>query len=457
MSLRSDQDARTPPKARFLTGSTMRHVVVMSIAGSLGLSFLFLIDFLAMFWVSQYNNEVWVSAIGFAFAIQFFPASMNVGMMIATIAIYARALGAGEIDRARRIATVGILSGVGAQVAFSTLLWFTRYDLLAISGANGEARELAADFLSVSLFGMPLMVAGMTMSAVVRATGDAVRSTMVTGTAALVALVVDPFNILYLGLGVQGAAISVIITRGVMTVLGFYFLVIHHGMAARPRWEDFRLIFRLWVVIAIPAIFTQCSTPFGNWVLMRAMADFGDSATAALGVVLRLTVLVFGGIFALSGAIGGILGQNYGGGQLDRVAQAYKDALIYCIGYTLVAWIALASMSGPLARGFGLSPEGAEVMHFFTFYMAPALAFTGALYVANAAFNNLGRPISATIANWIRDGLLTWPLAFGLGAAYGANGVLMGQAGAAILAGTIGAWIGWRYVKGLRDRPKTGA
>lgn len=442
------------PRARFLTGSTLRHVVVMSIAGSLGLSFLFLIDFLAMFWVGQYDDASMVAAVGFAFSIQFFPASMNVGMMIATVALFARALGGGHLDRARRIATLGILAGTLVQIAFSGLLWVFREELLAVSGASGATLGMASDFLAVSLCGMPLMVAGMTMAAVVRATGDAVRSTLVTGLAAAVALVVDPFNILYLGLGVTGAGLSVVITRSVMVLLGCYFLLVTHRMAARPRLEDLATHLGPWVLIAIPSVLTQCSTPFGNWVLMRAMAQYGDEATAGLSVVLRLIVLVFAGIFALSGAIGGILGQNFGGGRLDRVAMAYRDAVIYCIAYTVIAWVCLMLGSDALSRGFGLSGEGAEVMRAFTLYVTPCLVFTGALYVANAAFNNLGRPIYATLANWVRDGLFTYPLALAFGTIWGATGVMLGYAAAAVLAGSVGAWLGWRYVCGLRDRAR---
>ena len=40
----------------------------------------------------------------------------------------------------------------------------------------------------------------------------------------------------------------------------------------------------------------------------------------------------------LSGAIGGIFGQNYGAGQMDRVQSTYRDALLFCLLYTLVAW-----------------------------------------------------------------------------------------------------------------------
>ena len=41
------------PQAKFTTGSTMRHVVVMTLTSAFGLSFMFLVDFLALFWVSQ--------------------------------------------------------------------------------------------------------------------------------------------------------------------------------------------------------------------------------------------------------------------------------------------------------------------------------------------------------------------------------------------------------------------
>ena len=35
-------------------------------------------------------------------------------------------------------------------------------------------------------------------------------------------------------------------------------------------------------------------------------------------------------IFALSGAIGPVIGQNFGAGRMDRVRQAYRDGLLFC-------------------------------------------------------------------------------------------------------------------------------
>ena len=51
--------------------------------------------------------------------------------------------------------------------------------------------------------------------------------------------------------------------------------------------------------------------------------------------------------------------------------------------------------------------------------------FTGMIFVATAAFNNTGRPIYSTGINWVREGLVTLPLALWLSSIYGASGVIM--------------------------------
>jgi hypothetical protein len=53
-------------QARFTTGSTMRHVVVMTLTGSVGLTFMFLVDAATLFWVSQLGDQTLMAAVGFA-------------------------------------------------------------------------------------------------------------------------------------------------------------------------------------------------------------------------------------------------------------------------------------------------------------------------------------------------------------------------------------------------------
>ena len=72
---------------------------------------------------------------------------------------------------------------------------------------------------------------------------------------------------------------------------------------------------------------------------------------------------------------------------------------------------------------------------------------TAALFVSNAAFNALGRAGRATVVNWLRDGVLTLPLALWLAALFGAAGVIYAQAAASVLVGSLAAWWGWVFVK----------
>lgn len=446
------------PQARFTTGSTMRHVVVMTMTSAFGLSFMFLVDFLALFWVSQLKVEMLISAIGFAATIQFFVLSFAIGMMIAGVALVSRTLGRGKGARARRISTVILIYSVAIQALIALLTYIFMEPLLRLTGATGETLQVAQDFLTISLPSLPIMAAGMCASAIVRAVGDAWRSMMVTVIGGLVAVVLDPLFIIYFDWGVEGAAWAIVASRGAMALVGIYWVIATHNMLAAPRRWDFVAFLAPYMAIALPAVATQLATPFGNWLLIRAIAEHGDSAVAGFGVVSRLTILGFGGIYALSGAIGGIIGQNAGAGLGDRVQQAYKDSLIFCALYTGVTWALMAAFANMIASGFGLSPEGTEIVKTFSYYAAGTFVFTGALFVANATFNNLGKPVWATLANWSRDGILMAPLAFGMGALFGAAGVIWAQALANTVVGVIAAWVAWRHVKSGRgiDKPRVG-
>ncbi|OYX43664.1 MAG: hypothetical protein B7Z02_09010 [Rhodobacterales bacterium 32-67-9] len=440
-------------QGKFVTGSLLRHVVTMSLSGAMGLSFTFLVDFLALWWISQLRVEAMIAAVGIAGTIQFAVMSIAIGMMIGAVALVSRSIGMGERVRARRIATTGIVLMALAQAAVSGLIWIFRREVLIASGAEGEVLDLAEHFLSVTLPSMPMIAVGIASSALLRAVGDAWRSMAVTMVAGGVAVMLDPFLIVWLGWGVTGAAISIVVARGAMCALGLWFAIRTHDLLARPTAEDVVTFYRPFLAIALPAIATQLSTPFGNWILTREIAQFGESAVAGWGVVMRLTILAFGGIFALSGAIGGIIGQNFGAGRPDRVGEAYWAALKFCAVYTLVTWALMAALTGPIASSFGLSADGEAVVRTFTHYAAFAFIFTGALFVANATFNNLARPLWSTAANWFRDGLLMLPAGMALAALHGAEGVVWANALVNVIAGTVAAWLAWRYIRSL-NRPQ---
>jgi len=437
------------PQGRFLTGSTMSHVVKMTLSATIGLTFMFLIDVATLFWISRMGVEQNMAALGFAWTIQFFTLSGGIGLMIAAVALVSRAIGKGDRAQARRHASSAMVITVVVQTLLAGLVLYFREDILALAGAKGDTLTIASRFLLISVPSLPFMALGMVGSGILRAEGDAMRAMSVTLVAGLVAMALDPLFIFGFGLGVDGAAIVMVIARTVTTVLALWYVIKVHDLAAKPSVANVRKVAPAFAVIALPAVATQLSTPFGNYIATGFIAQHGDGAVAGWAVVGRLTVLAFGGVFALSGAVGGIFGQNYGAGKLDRVRSTYRDALIYSTGYILLAWLVLWQVSGPAIWAFQLGPDGAEVVLAFTNLAAGGFVFTGVLFVSNAAFNNLGRPMWSTGFNWLRDGVFMFPLCWWMANMLGAEGVVYGQALAGVIVGTIAAVTAWRYVARL--------
>lgn len=436
-------------KGRFLTGSTMGHVVRMTLTGAAGITFVFLVDLANLLWLSQLGDPKIVAAIGYAFAVQFFSVSTGIGLMIASTVMVSTRIGKGQRERARREATTSMLITVGFQAVVAALIVLFRHQLLALVGAEGETAALAARYLAMTVPSLIVMAVGLVGSAVLRAEGDGKRAMFVTLTSGTVSMAVDPFLILYLDWGLDGAAIALILSRFILAGMALRFAIGTHNLLAIPRWRTVKRIWRPYFTIALPAMLTQISTPFGNYLLTGVIASFGDDAVGAWAVVSRLTVVAFGGIFSLSGAIGGIYGQNFGAKQYDRLRQTFRDSLVFCACYTIVAWVLLSLSANWMIGIFDLSEDGAKVYRAFAYFGSAAFVLVGALFVSNATFNSLGKPMRSTLSNWARDGILMWPAAM-LGAAwFAAPGVVYAQAIAGGMVGALAALWSWHFLKGL--------
>lgn len=435
---------------RFLTGSTMGHVVRMTLTGAAGITFVFVVDAANLFWIAQLGDPRLVAAIGYAFAIQFFSVSSGIGLMIAATALVSKSIGQGARARAREQATASMLIAVVVQSLMAFLVVWNRDALVALAGAEGETHALAARYLAMTVPSLGIMAVGMTASAVLRAEGDGARAMYVTLIAGAVSIVLDPIFIFWLDMGLDGAATALVIFRCVLCAMGLFFAIRAHNALALPSWRAVRQVSWPFAAIAGPAILTQLSPPVANYLLTTIMAGFGDAAVGAWAVINRLTVVAFGGLFSLAGAIGGIFGQNFGARQVDRVQSTYRNALLFCLGYTLAIWATLIAVFGLVVRGFGLDENGATILWAFVTVGAGSFVFAGAVFVAKAAFNTLGQPARATLVSWIQDGLLTWPIGVAMAGAFGAVGVIYAQAMVAVLTSIIAAVWGWRFVSRLR-------
>jgi putative MATE family efflux protein len=432
--------------AVFTRGSTMRHVVVMSSTGAVGLLAIFAVDLLSLLYISWLKDVNITAGVGFATTVGFFAMSVNIGLVIAVSAVVSRALGARDRAHARRLAASALAHSAVVSALVAVLMMASMHLLLQELGAAGQARDVAVRFLTISMPSNVLMGLGMAFSGVLRAAGDARRGMFVTLSGGLVTAVVDPLLIFGAGLGADGAAWAVVLSRVTFCVVGYRAAVRVHDLVApfdlRAVLED------VWPVarIAAPAIATNLATPVANGFMTSVIAPFGESAVAANAIMMRLAPVAFAAVFALTGAVGPIFGQNLGARLYDRVRRTLTDGLVFTLTSVLVAWAALFWARDAIIFVFAAQGETAELVGFFCTVLAGSWMFHGALYVANSAFNNLGFPLLATAFNWGKATLGTIPFAVAGARLGGPEGALLGQAAGAVLFGLGGAWAAYAQV-----------
>ena len=435
--------AATTREARFVTGSTMRHVVVMTFTGAVGLMAMFLVDLADLFYLSLLGNTEITAAIGYAGTIVFTNLSLCIGTGIAASVLVARNLGARKPERAREFATSCFMYATILSAIYCGIIAFASDTLLRLLGAHGEALYLAKQFIWIASPGFVLLAGAISCSFTLRGLGDARRAMYVTLIVAVIIAILDPIFIFGLGWGIQGAAVA-----GVFADLGSLAIGMHgvhrvHRFFAPPSWTRLRQDMGEITEIAAPAMLTQLAMPFANAYATRAVAEFGNDVVAAMAIVGRIVPVAFGIIFSLSGSIGPIIGQNYGARAYGRVRRALTDGLVFATLYTVVTALLLFLLRHEIAALFSASGRTIDLVLFFCSFIAGTWAFTGAQFVAAAAFNNLGHPNISTLFNWGKATLGTIPFAIYGARVAGPEGVLAGMALGSVIFGI--ASVVWAY------------
>lgn len=446
--------ARRAVDPKFISGSILRHILVMTGAGAAGLMAIFAGDLANMYFLSLANDQAMIAAAGYASSILFFTTSVGIGLSIAATSLVAPAIGAGLHVRSRRLSTHAHLITFFASLISALPVWLAIDPLLTAFGAQGRTHDLAARYLAILVPSLPLLAMGMTSSSVLRSAGDAHRAMYVTLFGAIVNTLLDIYFILHLGWGIEGAAIASALARIVVMGIGIYGVAYVHGLMARPKLATLLKDLPAFAGIAAPAVLTNVATPVSNAFVTVAIAPFGDDAVAGWAVIGRIIPVAFGSIYALSGIVGPVLGQNYGARLPQRMRSSLTLSLLVTAAFTATAWLLLAIFAGSLADAFHARGDARDLIELFCRWLSPLFVFLGALFVSNAAFNTLGQPHFSAALNWGRATVGTLPFV-ALGAHIGgASGVLAGNMAGGIPFGLAGMWLAYRLVDKIVDRIK---
>lgn len=437
-------------QATFTQGSIFRHICVMTLTSTAGLLAFFLVDVVDMFWLSILGEVALAAAIGYAGSLLFFTMSVSIGLSVAVSAVVSQSIGQGNMAETRKLVANVLLLVFMISFPFSLAMLLGTSAFLDLIGARGHASELARQYIYIVLPSMSIMSLGMALTGVLRAMGRAKLSMYMTLIGAVVNAVMDPIFIFGFELGIQGAAIATVLCRLAMLAYGIYVVFYVYKFIQAPQWRRLGVAWKSFRRVAIPSTLTNLSTPIGVIYVTFVTASFGDAAVAGNAILTKVQPLAFCGLFALSGAVGPIVGQNLGARMPERILEVLNGTISFVLIYCLVVCTLLFLLTEVIVFVFSASGDAALLIRVFCWGLSSVFIFNGLTFCTNAIFNNLDVAQWATYINFSKATLFTMPFVH-LGAIWGGPvGIWCGLwLGSAVIA-ALGVWLAYYRVNSLR-------
>jgi putative MATE family efflux protein len=342
----------------------------------------------------------------------------------------ARLLGEGKADEANKTAITSLLSSLVVGAIAIAVAMCCLDTLLVVLGATDTvlpyARAYAVIFVSGSIFN----IFNITMNNIITAEG---RSKL-TMTSMLIGgglnIILDPIFISSLGFGIQGAAIATVISQAATSCLYFWFIFGKKGyLCFFPRLFTFSgKIYGEVFKVGIPILVFQLLSSIALSLTNTAAAEYGDSALAAAGVVMRIMTL---GTYVVFGYMKGyqpVAGYNYGAKNYDRMSEATKVSLKWATIFCVIVAVLMISIPQQLVSLF---TDGDVEMIEFGAKMLRAngyiFPFFGFQMLYMAFFLALGYGKEGGTLSISRQGLFFIPAILILPHLFGSNGIIWAQ------------------------------
>jgi putative MATE family efflux protein len=353
-----------------------------------------------------------IAGVGYATQFLFLVQSILFSIGIACVALMARAIGAGEPERAR--AALGVSLGLAVVVALvvSGVVVLIPAPLLGLLDAPPEIIELTIPYFRLTLGSTVLFSVAIIYESGLRAAKDT-RTPMwivlvltIVKTIGNALLIFGPFGLPRLEL--VGAGLATVIAQAVGVIA---FLLAARRHAERRilwvGWADLRgdgQTFAEVARIALPAIIERVLLNIAIMAYFALLGRYGPAAIAAYTVGVRILSFSWIPGIGFSTAAATLVGQALGAGDVTGARRAGWRSARFALLVSIVLGILYAFGRVPLARIFTSDPLVIQELGPFMLVLALAQPLLGIHFTLGGALRGAGDTITplyaAALGNW---------------------------------------------------------
>ena len=375
-----------------------------------------IVDSVFVSWVSEAS----LTAVSLAFPAQNLMISLAAGTAVGVNALLGRALGAGERQRADRVAVNGLfLAFVGFAV--SCVLGLTCAGAFLRSQTQVEEIIVMGEQYLHIVMGCSFALFGQIMlERLLQGTGRSLLSMYTQGLGAIVNIILDPVFIFVFDMGVAGAAIATVIGQICGMLLAAYFNVKKNTditLRVKGFRPDWRLIGSIYA-IGLPSVIMMAIGSVMTFLMNKILITYHsahETAATAFGIYFKLNSFIFMPVFGLNNGTVPIVAYNFGARKGDRMKKTIQYAICAAVGIMIVGMLLFQSIPDRLLRLFDASDEMLRIGVPALRIISLAFPLAGFGIGASSVFQALGYSVYSMIVSLIRQLVVLIPCAYVIG------------------------------------------
>ena len=367
-------------------------------------------------YVSRVSEDC-LAALSIAFPVQNLLIGLGTGTAVGVGTLISRALGAGDNERADRVAGVSIFLMLccGALLA-SFGLFFAEGYFMAQTDIESISQS-GAVYLRIVCIGSIFAYAEIGFNRMLQATSLTKLSMWGQLTGALTNIILDPFFIFgWCGLpamGTAGAALATLIGQALGACVAITLNLRKNkelNFRLRNIRPDLKIIGRIYR-IGFPSILMIAVGSIMNLSMNRILLGFTSTAVAVFGAYCKLQSFAFMPVFGLNNAMVPIIGYNYGARKKERIYQVLRWAVIYACIIMFAVMILFQTAPRALLTIFAASEQMMSIGVPAMRRISLCYVFAGFCVVAGSACQALDKSFASLVVSIMRQMVVLLPAA----------------------------------------------
>jgi len=451
-------------------GNIVKVMFIFSLPVILQYSVQPLFGFMDRLFIARIDAEAF-AAVANAGLLQMITITLAAGLANGATSYVSRLVGAGELSEADNAANHAVILMLVLSVLIAGVFLPFDRGFFRLMKVEEHLIPEAHQYIRVILAGNVTIMFFLVGSSILRGEGNSRTPLVIAMISIGLNLVLDPLFIFgredrvfglpvgLLGLGVSGASLATVLSRGLACLL-----LIGYLLRGRSVWtfslRHFRFNPRHFgeiLRVGAPMLLVNFTAWMNNIVFFRLLND-DPEAVVAYGMGIQLNMLGVLPMIGMMIAVVGMVGQNYGAGLIDRARRS-----------ALAGGLLAAAFSGTMGVVFMMFPEffvslfnkggdpdiqrmGVKLIYI----VGPTYALVAQVFVLGGAFQGLGKgmpPLFITLARFVAVSI---PLVLILNPLMGATGAWVAMAASHAVGGIIAVvWI-WMEFRRRRRKAEAG-